>query len=383
MSGRRHPRLLRQAPSAAITTSPMPDQNTALEALRKVVDPELRRDLVSLGMVKDLRVDGEAVSLQVELTTPACPLKETIGRDVNAALQAAGFKTVQLRWGAQVRAAPGVAQSQLTPGVKNIILVGAGKGGVGKSTVAINLAVALGKLGAKVGILDADIYGPSIPILTGLTERPTSRDGKKLDPLRAHGIEVMSIGFLVDPDQALIWRGPMVTGALIQLLRDVSWGELDYLVLDLPPGTGDIPLTLAQNVRAAGVVLVSTPQDLALADVIRAKLMFDKVSIPVLGIVENMSAFVCPHCRQQTDIFSHGGAQLAAQKMGIRFLGDVPIDLAIREGGDRGTPIVAGAPESPQAQAFFTVARNVAGAVSTQVLKAPRLPVIGGAQPRA
>jgi ATP-binding protein involved in chromosome partitioning len=359
------------------------DASSALAALRKVMDPELHRDLVSLGMVKDLQVDGEAVKLEIELTTPACPLKDTMGRDVEAALRAAGAKRVELRWGARVRSAPGVAEGGLTPGVKNVILVGAGKGGVGKSTVAVNLAVALARLGTKVGILDADIYGPSIPILTGLTQRPTSRDGKKLDTLQAHGISVMSIGFLIDPDQALVWRGPMVTGALLQLLRDVSWGELDYLVLDLPPGTGDIPLTLAQNVRAAGVVLVSTPQDVALADVIRAKLMFDKVSIPVLGIVENMSSYVCPHCRQETAIFAHGGARTAAEKMGIRFLGEVPIDLAIREGGDHGLPIVAGAPDSPQAQAFLAVARNVAGAVSTQVLKAPRLPVIGGAQPRA
>ncbi|HET8541491.1 MAG TPA: iron-sulfur cluster carrier protein ApbC [Anaeromyxobacter sp.] len=358
------------------------DKDGALAALKKVLDPELRRDLVSLGMVKDLAVEGDTVRLKVELTTPACPLKETIGNDVKAALAAAGFRKVELSWGAQVRSAPGVSQAQLTPGVKNIVLVGAGKGGVGKSTVAVNLAVALGSLGAKVGILDADIYGPSLPVLTGIDQRPTSRDGQKLDPLHAHGVKVMSIGFLVDPDQALIWRGPMVTGALIQLLRDVNWGELDYLVLDLPPGTGDIPLTLAQNIKAAGVVLVSTPQDLALADVIRAKLMFDKVSIPVLGIIENMSSFVCPHCRAETPIFAHGGARSAAEKMGIRFLGEVPIDLAIREGGDRGLPIVAGAPESPQAQAFLTVAKNVAGAVSTQVLKSPRLPVLG-AQPRA
>ncbi len=358
------------------------DQRTALDALRKVMDPELHRDLVSLGMVKDLTVDGDAVRLRVELTTPACPLKDTIGRDVDAALKGAGFKRVEISWGAQVRAAPGAAQGQLTPGVKNIILVGAGKGGVGKSTVAINLAVALARLGSKVGILDADVYGPSIPILTGVTEKPTSSDGQKLDPFDAHGLKVMSIGFLVEPDQALVWRGPMVTGALIQMLRDVSWGELDYLVLDLPPGTGDVPLTLAQNTRAAGVVLVSTPQDVALADVIRAKLMFDKVSIPVLGLVENMSSFVCPHCRTETAIFDKGGARAAAEKMGIRFLGEIPIDLAIREGGDKGVPVVAGQPESPQAQSFVAMARNVAGAVSTQVLKAPRLPVIG-AQPRA
>jgi ATP-binding protein involved in chromosome partitioning len=359
------------------------DSERALAALKKVMDPELRRDLVSLGMIKDLRVEGDTVKLQVELTTPACPLKDQIGRDVEAALKAAGAARVELTYGAQVRSAPGAAQGALTPGVKNIILVGAGKGGVGKSTVAINMAVALQRLGATVGILDADIYGPSIPILTGLSQRPTSKDGKRLEPLGSHGLKVMSIGFLIDPDQALIWRGPMVTGALLQLLRDVNWGELDYLVLDLPPGTGDVPLTLAQNVRAAGVVLVSTPQDVALADVIRAKLMFDKVSIPVLGLVENMSAFICPHCRQETAIFDKGGARNAAEKMGIRFLGDIPLDLAVREGGDKGVPIVSGAPDSPQAQSFFTVARNVAGAVSTQVMKAPRLPVIGGAQPRA
>jgi len=358
------------------------DDRSALDALRKVMDPELHRDLVSLGMVKDLRVDGDAVRLRVELTTPACPLKDTIGRDVEGALRAAGAKRVEISWGAQVRSAPGVSQAELTPGVKNIVLVGAGKGGVGKSTVAINLAVGLARLGAQVGILDADVYGPSIPILTGLTTRPTSSDGQRLDPLTAHGIKVMSIGFLVEPNQALVWRGPMVTSAVIQLLRDVRWGELDYLILDLPPGTGDVPLTLAQNTRAAGVVLVSTPQDVALADVIRAKLMFDKVSIPVLGLVENMSSFVCPHCHTETAIFDKGGARAAAAKMGIRFLGDIPIDLAIREGGDRGVPVVAGQPDGPQAQSFLAMARNVAGAVSTQVLKAPRLPVIGS-QPRA
>ncbi len=350
---------------------------TALAALKKVMDPEIHRDIVSLGMVKNLRVEGDLVSLKVELTTPACPLREKIGQDVEGALRAAGANQVNISWGAQVRSAPAPARAELTPGVKNIILVGAGKGGVGKSTVAINLAVALSRSGAKVGILDADIYGPSLPVLTGITQKPTSPDGQRLDPLEAHGLKVMSIGFLVDPDQALIWRGPMVTGALLQLLRDVNWGELDYLVLDLPPGTGDVPLTLAQNTRAAGVVLVSTPQDLALSDVIRAKLMFDKVSIPVLGIVENMSSFICPHCRKETPIFDHGGARLAAERLGIRFLGEVPLDLAVRESGDKGVPIVAGAPDSPQAKAFISIAENVAGAVSVQDLESPRLPVIG------
>jgi ATP-binding protein involved in chromosome partitioning len=358
------------------------DSKTALDALKKVLDPELRRDIVSLGMVKNLAVAGDTVSLQVELTTPACPLKETIARDVEAALRGVGAGRVELTWGAQVRSAPGVSQAALTPGVKNIVLVGAGKGGVGKSTVALNLAVGLSRMGAQVGVLDADIYGPSLPVMTGTTSRPTSKDGKRLEPIVAHGLKTMSIGYLIDPDQALVWRGPMVTGALLQLLRDVNWGELDYLVLDLPPGTGDVPLTLAQNIRAAGVVLVSTPQDVALADVIRAKLMFDKVSIPVLGIVENMSTFICPHCRQETAIFDHGGVRTAAEKLGMRFLGEIPLDLAVREGGDRGVPITAGQPEGLQAKAFVSAAQQVAAAISVQNMKAPKLPVLG-AQPRA
>ena len=354
----------------------------ALAALRKVMDPELHRDIVSLGMAKDVKVEGSRVSLEVELTTPGCPLKDTIGRDVETALKAAGATAVEVRFSARVRSAPGTAQSSLTPGVKNIVLVGAGKGGVGKSTVTINLALSLAKMGAKVGVLDADIYGPSLPILTGVDEKPKSKDGQHLEPIEAHGLRLMSIGFLVDPDQAMIWRGPMVTGALLQLLRDVNWGELDYLLLDLPPGTGDVPLTLAQNTRAAGVVLVSTPQDVALADVIRAKLMFDKVGIPVLGIVENMSSFICPHCRQETNIFDHGGARAAAEKMGMRFLGEIPLDLAVPEGGDRGIPVVEALPDGPQAKAFLQVAQQAAAAVSVQVMKAPRLPVLG-AQPRA
>jgi ATP-binding protein involved in chromosome partitioning len=354
----------------------MPDAQTAIAALRTVNDPELRRDLVTLQMAKDVVAEGTRVSLKIELTTPACPLKGTIQRDVEAALRGAGFSEVHITWGAQVRAAPGAAEGGLTPGVKNIVLVGAGKGGVGKSTVALNVAVGLARQGATVGILDADIYGPSMPILTGIDQKPFSKDGSKLEPFTAHGVKVMSIGFLIDPDQALVWRGPMVTGALMQLLKDVNWGSLDYLVLDLPPGTGDVPLTLAQNVRAAGVVLVSTPQDVALADVIRAKLMFDRVSIPVLGIVENMSTFICPHCRNETPVFAHGGAKDAAQKLGIRFLGEIPLDLAVREGGDAGVPIVSGQPDSPQAQAFLSVAQQVAASVSVQVMKAPRLPIV-------
>jgi ATP-binding protein involved in chromosome partitioning len=246
------------------------------------------------------------------------------------------------------------------------VLVGAGKGGVGKSTVSVNLAVSLQQFGATVGLLDADFYGPSVPMMTGVSGRPNSPDGKKLEPLSAFGLKIMSIGLLVDPDQAVVWRGPMLHGAMIQLLRDVDWGELDYLVLDLPPGTGDVPLTLSQQVHAAGVVLVSTPQEVALADVLKAKLMFDKVRIPVLGLVENMSGFVCPHCGKETEIFDAGGGERASTHMSIPFLGRVPLDLAIRQSGDRGVPIVAGQPDSPEAQALKDVARRVAVQVALQ-----------------
>jgi ATP-binding protein involved in chromosome partitioning len=351
-----------------------------LAAMSKVMDPELHVDLVKAGMVKDVRLSGDTVKLKIELTTPACPLKGKIQADAEAALKAVqGLKSFEIEWGAQVRATGGAVPGQgqaLLPGVKNIILVGAGKGGVGKSTVAVNLSVALAKHGAKVGLLDADFYGPSIPLMTGITERPVSPDGKTLNPLSKHGLKIMSIGFLVEADQALIWRGPMLHGALMQLVRDVNWGELDYLILDLPPGTGDVALSLSQAVRAAGAVLVTTPQDVALADVVRAKQMFDKVHIPVLGIVENMSQFVCPHCSKTTHIFHHGGGQRAAEMFKIAFLGEVPLELKVRESGDSGVPVVAGAPDSPEAQAFMQVARNVAGRVSAESARSIPLPVM-------
>jgi ATP-binding protein involved in chromosome partitioning len=351
-------------------------ENDLLAALRTVIDPELGRDLVAAGMVKSTEIEGPRVRLVIELTTPACPQKDKIEADIRAALSAvSGLTSLDLAFTARVRSAiTNRPENDLVPLVKNVILVGAGKGGVGKSTIAVNLAAALARCGATVGLLDADFYGPSIPIMTGLMNaHPHSRDGKTMEPLEAHGLRIMSIGFLVDPDQALVWRGPMLHGALIQLLRDVRWGELDYLVLDLPPGTGDIPLTLAQQVRAAGVVLVTTPQDVSLSDVIKAKLMFDKVHIPVLGIVENMSSFACPHCGQTTDIFASGGGEKAAAQMRIPFLGRVPIDLAIREGGDEGVPIVVGKPDSPQSAALVQLAKRVAGEVSsrTEGMKLP------------
>ena len=349
-----------------------------MAALKTVNDPELHKDIVTLGMVKDLRIDGTKVALQVELTTPACPLKDQIEADVRRALGTVdGIGDIQLTFGARVRANSSAGpQGDLLPKVKNVVLVGAGKGGVGKSTVALNMAISLARCGAKVGLLDADFYGPSVPIMTGLSQaQPKSKDGKILQPLEAFGLKIMSIGFLVEPDQALVWRGPMLHGALIQLLRDVEWGELDYLVLDLPPGTGDIPLSLAQAVKSAGVVLVSTPQDVALSDVLKAKIMFDKVNIPILGLVENMSTFVCPHCFKETPIFATGGAERAAGAMAIPFLGKVPLDLAIREGGDAGTPISAVLPLSPQSVALMDVAKRVAGQISARS-EATKLPIL-------
>src|SRR5437868_4038077 len=336
-------------------------ERDVLPALSKVMDLELNVDLVRDGMVKDLRLSGDPLKLKIELTTPACPLKGKIEADAEAALKAVpGLAKFEIEWGAQVRAAPaGMSRDQLLPGVKNVILVGAGKGGVGKSTVAVNLAVALARCGATVGLLDADFYGPSIPLMTGIRRKPVSKDGKTLEPLEAHGLRVMSIGFLVEPDQALVWRGPMLHGALLQLVRDVNWGELDYLVLDLPPGTGDVALTISQQVRAAGAVLVTTPQDVALADVVRAKQMFDKVHIPVLGIVENMSVFVCPHCLKETEIFDRGGGRKAAELFGISFLGEIPLEPKVRVGGDRGVPVVVGNPESAEAKAFMEMAKNI------------------------
>ena len=246
-------------------------ERDVLAAMSTVMDPDLNQDIVKAGMVKDLKIDGGFVQLRIELTTPACPLKEKIKGDAEAALKkVAGVERMQIDMSARVRAQP-PSKDQLLPLVKNVVLVGAGKGGVGKSTVALNLACALARHGASVGLLDADFYGPSIPVMTGVNKKPVSKDGKVLEPLEAHGIKVMSIGFLIEADQALIWRGPMLQGALMQLVRDVSWGELDYLIVDLPPGTGDIPLTVAQQLKSAGAVLVTTPQDVALADVIRAK----------------------------------------------------------------------------------------------------------------
>ncbi len=347
----------------------MATKEGVLEALKTVQDPEIHRDIVSLGMVKNLEVAGGKVTFTVELTTPACPLKDKIQGDCEKALaEIEGITGIEISFGAQVRGSKsGAGQTDLLPTVKNVVLVAAGKGGVGKSTVAANLAVALKMHGAVTGLLDADIYGPSIPIIMGVKQEPRKvavNGGFKLEPPMAHGLPVMSIGFFLDPDQAVIWRGPMLGKALHQLMADVHWGDLDYLVVDMPPGTGDVQITFSQQLKVSGSLLVATPQDVALADVIRAKNMFDKVMIPIVGLIENMSYFICDGCNKKHDIFSHGGGARVAERFNIPFLGEVPITLSLREGGDKGVPILVKEPESEVSKVFLEIAAKLAGQLS-------------------
>ncbi|MBI3329995.1 MAG: Mrp/NBP35 family ATP-binding protein [Nitrospinae bacterium] len=340
-------------------------QEQVLAALSKVKEPELGRDLVSLNMIKELVVTGPCVSFTVELTTPACPLKAQIERESReAVLGIPGVETVEMKLTSNVRAHSPASVQGAIPGVKNIIAVASGKGGVGKSTVAANLAVALTQTGAQVGLLDADIYGPSIPLMMGITDKPRESNGHFMPPVH-YGVKVMSIGFFLDLNTAVVWRGPMVGKAIQELIRGADWGELDYMVVDLPPGTGDAQLTLCQSVPVTGAVMVTTPQDVALSDVLKAIAMFEKVKIPLLGIVENMSYFLCPHCQQRTEIFKYGGGRAAALRLNIPFLGEIALDPAIPIGGDAGEPIVVKTPDSPQSQQFREVAGQVAARVST------------------
>ena len=348
-----------------------------LAALGKVQDPEIHRDIVSLGMVKNLGVSNGRVSFTVELTTPACPLRETIENDCKKALaEIPGINGLEIFFGAQVRGSKaGAGQTDLLPTVKNVVLVAAGKGGVGKSTVAANLAVALKMHGASAGLLDADIYGPSVPMMMGVKGEPgkVEIDGsQKIAPVLAYGVPVMSIGFFLDPEQAVIWRGPMLGKALHQLMADVHWGDLDYLVVDMPPGTGDVQITFSQQLKVSGALLVATPQQVALADVVRAKSMFDKVNIPIVGIVENMSYFICDGCGKQHDIFSRGGAERAAERFKIPYLGDIPITPALREGGDKGVPILIQEPNSIVSKRFLEIAARLAGQLSIASERAQR-----------
>lgn len=350
-----------------------------LEQLKTVQDPELHKDLVTLNMVKDIAIDGPRVRVHVELTTPACPLKDQIKRDVESAVKRLpGVQSVELEWSAQVRSSRPAATTQL-PGVKNVVAVGAGKGGVGKSTAAVLLAYGLRRSGASVGLMDADVYGPSIPTMTGVEGgRPKVRDNL-IVPIDAGGVKIMSIGFMVDRDKALIWRGPMVHGVVKQFLEQVDWGELDYLIVDLPPGTGDVPLTLAQSIPMTGSVVICTPQDVALIDARRAVKMYEQLNVGCIGIIENMSYYLCPKCGHRDELFAHGGAQAAAAELGVPFLGEIPLNVNIRIQGDAGTPdkIFTQSPDYVR-EAIDRVVSNTAGQISVRSrlqLAAPTLSI--------
>jgi ATP-binding protein involved in chromosome partitioning len=350
-----------------------------MEALGHVIEPELHKDLVTLNMIRNLEIKNGDVDFTVMLTTPACPLKNQIEDEARAAvLTVPGVKRVSVKFDASVPQDRRLT-SRMDIGVKNAVAVASGKGGVGKSTIATNLALALALSGASVGLLDADIYGPNIPLMMGVHERPRASNGRILPP-QGYGVKLMSMGFLVEEGTPIIWRGPMIHNALRQFLSDVDWGELDYMVVDLPPGTGDASLSLVQSLSLTGVVIVTTPQDVALADVIKGIAMFKHLEVPVLGVVENMSYFVCGHCGQRTEIFSHGGGKSVAERMNVPFLGEVPIDPVVRAGGDSGQPVVIAEPASPAAVAIRDIAALVAAAISVQNVQNP-LPVEFKADP--
>ncbi len=341
------------------------NEETVLRALGTVMDPDLNRDLVSLGMIRDVNIEGSTVSFRLVLTTMACPLKKELEAQAREAVLAIeGVSEVNVEVGAEVPQSRKIPDKAPIPGIRNTIAVASGKGGVGKSTVAVNLALSLAATGSRVGLLDADVYGPSIPLMMGVHENPGATEDEKLIPLENHGVKLMSVGFMLDEETPLIWRGPLVMQLIKQFLTGVVWGELDYLVIDLPPGTGDVQLTLVQTIPLTGAVIVTTPQDIALLDARRAIKMFSEVKVPVIGIIENMSVFVCPKCGEKSEIFSHGGGEKTSQRYNVPLLGQLPLDLKTREGGDRGTPIVAMDPESPQAEMFHDIACKVAGRVS-------------------
>jgi ATP-binding protein involved in chromosome partitioning len=336
-----------------------------LEALRQVRDPDLKKDIVSLNMIRDVKIQGGHVGFRFVLTTPACPVREQLEAEARRAVESLpGVDRVDVEMDAAVPSQRAADNKRTVEGVRNIIAVSSGKGGVGKSTVAVNLACALNLDGARVGLIDCDVYGPNVPIMLGLKGQPMA-DGGRIVPLEAHGLKVMSMGFLTDDDTPLIWRGPMLHSVIQQFLYQVNWGELDYLVADLPPGTGDVQLTMIQSVPLAGGVVVTTPQDVALSDARKGIMMFKQVNVAVLGIVENMSYFLCPHCGERSEIFSHGGGERTSERYQVPFLGRIPLETGIRRGGDAGTPVVVGDPLGAAGSAFRDMARVLAARIST------------------
>jgi ATP-binding protein involved in chromosome partitioning len=351
-------------------------ESAVLDALRSVHDPDLRRDIVALKFVKDLRIDGGRVSFTIELTTPACPVKDQMrdqARDLVAALP--GVSDVQIQMTAQVRSA--VASDftkQPVAGVRNVIAVGAGKGGVGKTTVSVNLAIALSQAGSRVAMIDGDIYGPNVPIMLGI-QTQLGTDGRRIVPAVQYGIQLVSMGFLTQDDSAVIWRGPMLHGVIQQFFREVAWDNVDYLIVDMPPGTGDVALSLSQSVPVAGSVVVTTPQTVSLADTRRAVRMYEKLNVPPLGLIENMSHFICPTCHTESVIVGKGGGERLAEVVNVRVRGRVPIYEPIRIGGDTGVPIVIGEPKSPAAQAFRVAAERLAAQISIASYKKTAIPL--------
>jgi ATP-binding protein involved in chromosome partitioning len=343
------------------------NEELVLGALGQVQEPELGRDLVSLGMVKELRIEGANVGFTLELTTPACPLRDQIEREARQAVEALpGVSAVQIQFTANVPT-DGKSRGRIDRPIRNAVAVASGKGGVGKTTVAVNIAVSLARAGARVGLLDADIYGPNVPTMMGVDHMPTPRDNKMI-PAEAYGVKLMSIAFLVKPGQPLIWRGPMLHSAIRQFIADVDWGELDYLIVDLPPGTGDAALSLSQSLPLTGAVIVTMPQKVSLEDASRGLEMFRTMDVPILGVVENMSFLELPN-GERMDVFGEGGGKRLAEQAGVPYLGGIPMDPHVRVGGDGGVPIVISHPDTPAGAALRSIAEQVAARVSVSVLQ--------------
>ena len=353
------------------------NEASVLEALKAVRDPDLNRDIVSLKFIKNLRIDGGRVAFAIELTTPACPVKDQMREQARAVVAGIpGVTSVEIEMTAQVRTAisPDMTKAPV-PGVKNIIAVGAGKGGVGKTTVAVNLAIALSQAGGRVAMIDGDIYGPNVPLMLGITTQLTTDGNNKILPAEQYGIKLVSMAFLTGDDAPVIWRGPMLHGVIQQFFREVRWENIDYMIVDMPPGTGDIALSLSQTVPVSGSVVVTTPQIVSVADTRRAVRMYQKLNVPTLGLIENMSHFVCPSCRHESDIFGKGGGEALAEELSVPFLGRIPIYEPIRIGGDTGVPITVGEKGSPAAEAFWYAAERLAAQLSIASYKKAAIPL--------